>query len=89
MRYEDDLMSGGVTNRDLAFLSAGVMWIGKRQSQRVEEDRRRLIEGYAVLLDVGLCLPRIPLIDHMFSLPQRNRWTSPLFSRQARAGFDR
>ena len=44
MRHEDDLMSGGVADRDLPFLRAGVIWIGKGQRQRVEEDGRRLTD---------------------------------------------
>ena len=63
MRHEDDLMSGGVADRDLPSLSS-VIWIGKGQSQRVEEYRRRFVKGYPVVVNVGLCLPSIPLIDH-------------------------
>ena len=75
MRHEDDLMSGGVTDRDLPFLSAGVKWIGKGQRQWIQEDRRRFVKGYAVLLEVGLCLRRMPLVDHGFSLPQPSSQT--------------
>ena len=70
MRHEDNLMSGGVADRDLPFLSAEVKWIGKGQGQWVEENRRRVIKGYAVFLQIGVCLLRIPLIDHTFSLSQ-------------------
>ena len=75
MRHEDDLMSGGVADRDLPFLSAGVKWIQKGQRQWAQEDRRRFIERYAVLLEVGFCLRRMPLVDHRFSLPQRSSRT--------------
>ena len=70
MRHKDDSMAGRVTDRDLPFLTAGVIRIGKGQSQWVEEDRCSVIEGYAVLVEVGLCLRRIPLIDQTSSLPQ-------------------
>jgi len=70
MRYEDDAMAAAVTNRDLPFLSTGLIGIRKRQGQWVEENRRRLVERYAVLLKVGLGLRCIPLIDHSLSLPQ-------------------
>ena len=78
MRHENDLMSGGEADRNLPFLSTGMIRIGKGQSQRVEEHRRRLIKRYSVVVNVGLCLPRIPLIDHQFSLPQGSSRTSPV-----------
>ena len=68
MGYKDGVVTGGVTDRDLPLLSARILRIGKGQSEWIEEDGRRLIKGYTVLPDVGLCLPCIPLVDHRFSL---------------------
>jgi hypothetical protein len=51
MRHEDDPMSGGATDRDLPFL---VIRVGIRQGQWVEENRRRVVKGHAVLLEIGL-----------------------------------
>ena len=79
MRHEDDPMSSGSTDRNLAFLSVGVIWVGIRPGQRVEENRCRIVKGYAVLLEIGL--RRVPLLHHRFSLPQRNRRTSSLLPR--------
>ena len=77
MRHEHDPMSGGMTDCDLSFLPASVMRIGKGQCQRVEEDSCRILEGYVVFAQIGLCLLRIPLIDHRFSLPHASPadWT--------------
>ena len=72
MRHEDDPMPSGATDCNLAFLFAGVIWVGIRQGQGIEENRRRIVKGYAVLLEIGLGLRRMPLIDHRFSLPQRS-----------------
>ena len=72
MRHEDDPMSGGPTDRDLPFLSAGVIWVGIRQGQWVEENRRRIVRGYDMLLESGLGLRRVPLVDHRFRLAQRS-----------------
>ena len=75
MRHEYNLIPGGMADCDLPFLVGGVMRIGKGQSQRVEENRGSFLEGYAMLLQVGLCLLSMPLIDHSLSLPQRERKT--------------
>ena len=72
MRHEDDPMSSGSTDRDLPFLSAGVIWVGIRQGQWVKENCRRVVKGHTVLLEIGLGLRRMPLIDYRFSLPQRS-----------------
>ena len=79
MRHENNLASGRITDRDLPFLFAGVVWIEKRQGQWIEEDRHCVLKRYVVFLYIGLGLGRIPLIDHRFSLPHRiNRTTSEL-----------
>ena len=63
-------MSAGMTDRNLPFLPAGLMGIGKGQSQCVEKDRCRLLNGHAVLPLIRLGFQRIPLIDYRSSLPQ-------------------
>ena len=73
MRHEYDPIPGGMADGDLPFLVAGVIWIGKRQSQRVEENRCCFLERDTMLPPVGLCLLAISLIDHSLSLPQRAR----------------
>ena len=64
MRHEDNLMSGGITYRDLPFSPTGAIWIEEHQGQRIEEYRYFLIKGYVVFLNIGLGLRRVPLIDH-------------------------
>ncbi len=45
MCHEDNMQPGGISDRDLSFLSARVIWIKEGESQRVEKDRHRLIKG--------------------------------------------
>lgn len=73
MRYEDDPPSGGMPDCDLPFLSAGVVWIGECERQRVKEYGRRLVKGHTVFLNVGLRFRRTPFEDHRHSLSYRYR----------------
>ena len=75
MRYEDDLLRAGMADGDLALLPAGVVRVRKGQREWIEEDRSRILEGDTVLVEVALCLLRIPLIDYMPSLAQLSEET--------------
>ena len=53
-------MLGRMTNQDLTLLSFGMVGIGMHLRQGVLKHGSGLLEGYAVLLDIGSRLRRVP-----------------------------
>lgn len=49
--------------------------VEKTQSQGIKEYRRCLVKRYLMVVKIGPCFRRIPLVDHELSLTQRNGCT--------------
>jgi len=65
MGHKEHPVSGRNSNRNLARLLGGVIWIVEGEGHGVEVDRRRLRERNAVFPEIGGGLFRIPFIRHL------------------------